>query len=213
VLFIFRLSVDLGPALGLLCRRILFARSSCSRCFTCPVFIRVRRKPGQACSFLVSNCHLEAGCPQADSLSASVFPCLICLHQGSSHAVVFSVPSRFWARRSGSFTHPYFLPPLVRVPCSQLLAAPDLCSDFRVFPFRSASLGSQFGPVAGPCPPARSWHSDLRRSTLKSDFASHESFIHRSDFLPACRRILLVAGLSTRVQLYFLAAVPCAFSI
>jgi hypothetical protein len=35
---------------------------------------------------------------------------------------------------------------------SQLLAAPDLCSDFPVFLFRSASLGSQFGPVAGPCP-------------------------------------------------------------
>jgi hypothetical protein len=31
--FPFGLLVDLGAALGLLCRRILFARSPCSRCF------------------------------------------------------------------------------------------------------------------------------------------------------------------------------------
>jgi hypothetical protein len=41
---------------------------------------------------------------------------------------------------------------------------------------------------SGSCPmlPAWSWRLDLRQSTPESDFASHESFARRCDFLPAC---------------------------
>jgi hypothetical protein len=57
-------------------------------------------------------------------------------------AVTFQcAPACVWAHRSGSFTRPCFLPPLVQVPCSQLLAAPDLCSDFRVSRFVRPSSG------------------------------------------------------------------------